>query len=80
MLIFLLQFVCLSIQAQPRETSSTITIRESSISVGEVLAEITRQSGLDFSFNETVVNPDQLISFSVSRASLEKTLEVLAKK
>jgi len=57
---------------------SKITIQNSEISVEEILREITRQSGLHFSYNPQSVDASQEIAFNVRKAKLEKTLDKLA--
>ncbi len=58
--------------------SQTITIQQSKITVGEVLAQITAQSGIHFSYNPQTVDTKRKISFFVKNATLEEALEKLA--
>jgi hypothetical protein len=59
---------------------SQITIQKSRISVEEVLKEITRQSGMHFSYNPKSIDAKQVIAFRVRKASLEEALAELARK
>ena len=78
-LFFLLLFVGINpVYSQTDEVS--ITIQESKISVKELLDEITRQSGIYFSFNPNSIDTKQEISFNVRNASLRETLEELVSK
>ncbi len=77
----LLLFFCLSggaAVAQQLAEERLITIREASIRVGDLLREISRQSGADFSYNAQVVNAEAKISFQVQDATLEETLDRLS--
>ncbi len=77
-IIFFVQlFVCV-ILAQTEVNAQTITIQNSNISVGDILKEITVQSGLNFSYNPKSVDTKQKISFDVKNATLEETLKKLA--
>ncbi|MCB0624576.1 MAG: hypothetical protein KDC43_11840, partial [Saprospiraceae bacterium] len=62
----ILFFCCLTgaLFGQP-PGGSGITIREESIRVGELLKEITRQSGADFAYHSRVVDPETVVSFAV---------------
>ncbi len=73
----LLLFIPLCLWTQTKPTKPTITIQASSIKVGDLLAEITRQSGLNFSFNSRVVDIDAVVSFYVRDAPVEDALEAL---
>ena len=76
-------FLCLVLSVLPafsQTTGSPITIQRSRISVEEVLKEITRQSGIQFSYNPKAIDTRQQISFRVRKAGLEEALEVLATK
>ena len=68
------------LSGQNRPSTVLITIEESRIEVGDLLQEITRQSGSGFIYNSKVLDPEKAISFSVKNASLEQTLNELAKK
>lgn len=75
-IIFLIVFILLwSLQ-----THSQITIQKSRIRVEEVMKEITRQSGIQFSYNPRSVDGKQVIAFRVKDVSLEEALHVLASK
>lgn len=74
LLLFLLQTATLGLLAQ------SVNIRASSIRIGDILEEITRQTGLNFSYNSQIIAVDQQIPFTVRNASLEKTLKTLSKK
>lgn len=60
--------------------SSLITIREHTIKVGDLLEEITRQSGADFTYNSLVVDREATLSFKLRKASLKETLDLLSEK
>lgn len=77
----ILFFCCLTgaLSGQP-PGGSGITIREESIRVGELLKEITRQSGADFAYNSRVVDPETVVSFEVENAGLDETLDLLCRK
>jgi hypothetical protein len=72
---FLLVFVC---PALSQTSGAKITIRKSRISVGEVIDQITIQSGIYFSYNPQSINAAQEISFHIKKASLAEALEELA--
>ena len=77
--LFILSLLLLALQPAFSQTSNTpITIQESRIRVGALLQEITRQSGINFSYNPRSIDPDQQVAFYVRDASLEETLEELA--
>jgi hypothetical protein len=59
--------------------AKTITIQRSKIRVEELLKEITKQSGLQFSYNPRAVDGKQRIAYRVRGASLEEALQELAK-
>ncbi len=73
--ILLFQSLCLCTQAQTDLTRLKITIKETNVPVEKILSEITRQSGLEFSYRPIVLNKEERISFSIKKASLEKTLD-----
>ena len=76
---FILFFLHASVYLAFSQTkTSKITIRKSKISVEEVLKEISRQSGIDFSYNPRSIDGKRLISFHIRKAGLEETLEKLA--
>ncbi|MFT5765970.1 MAG: hypothetical protein ACI8X3_003408, partial [Saprospiraceae bacterium] len=79
-IISLLSFLGLNSQAQPGEAHPLVTLQRTDIPVSEVLQEITRQSGLEFSFNSQNIDVHQIISISIRKASLESTLKSLCKK
>lgn len=60
--------------------AQTITIQQSQISVKDILQEITTQTGLNFSYNPRAVDIQKRIDFFVKNASLEETLNQLAKQ
>ena len=64
--------------SQPEKTK--ITINKTRITVEQILKEITRQSGLHFSYNPHIVDLDQKISFKVKNADLNETLQSLSEK
>ena len=75
LLFFLHAFAYLTFS---QTADSKISIRQSEISVAEVLNEITRQSGVHFSYNPQTIDDKQQISFHIRKASLEKALDKLA--
>lgn len=75
---FLLFFLFAIVQPALSQTGAKITIRESNIRVEDLLREITRQSGLNFSYNPRAVDENRRVSFSVREATLEETLGALA--
>lgn len=80
LVIIVLLVLSASLFGQGTLNSSVITIRENAIKVGDLLAEITRQSGADFTYNSLVVDSDSVISFKVRKANLEETLNLLSEK
>lgn len=80
LLIFL--FCCFGslLPAQEVTPYPTITIPVSDNTVEIILEEITRQSGRRFSFNPQTVDVERIISFSVTNATLEKTLDALSER
>ena len=72
--------LCILLQGQNRPASPLITIEEASIELGDLLEEITRQSRAGFIYNSKVLDPQRVISFSIKNATLEQTLDLLAKK
>ncbi len=79
-IIFLLQFVVFCLIAQKRNTYPPITIQESSITIREVLQEITRQTEVGFSFNPKGIEANRIISFYVRRTRLKHVLEAFCAK
>ncbi|MBR9920329.1 MAG: TonB-dependent receptor [Bacteroidetes bacterium] len=77
--ILILSLLGGSVSAQ-NESSPPITINESSIRVGKLLKEISRQSGHDFSYNSRILDARQTISFQVEDASLQEVLNTLSRK
>lgn len=59
---------------------NSITINSSKISVYRILQEITIQSGMNFSYNPNIIEPDQKISFHVKNTSLDEALKLLSEK
>ena len=57
-----------------------ITIEESSIRISRLLKQISKQSGVDFSYNSKAVNTKTKIDFAIQNASLEATLDLLGQK
>lgn len=66
--------------AQTEMPKKKVTIREASISVAEILEEITAQTGINFSYSSRSIDVNQTISFNVRRASVQETMEALADK
>ncbi|KAA3634731.1 MAG: hypothetical protein DWQ02_10940, partial [Bacteroidetes bacterium] len=78
-LVFLLGFIGWA-GAQADMPKKKITIREASITVGQVLEEITSQTGVNFSYSTHAIDVNQTISFNTRRATLQEAMEVLATK
>lgn len=78
LILFLLQF-CVQL-AFSQTADLKITIRKSKVTVGKLLKEITRQSGVHFSYNPKSINAKQKISFRIKDASLDEALELLVSK
>ena len=55
-----------------------ITLDYAEISVGELLEEISRQSGIHFSYSTQSIDPTKKIAFQVDGLSLNQTLDQLA--
>ena len=68
------------LSAQVSDNKALLTIQTTSIEVRALLDEITRQSGINFSFNARNIPLDRTISFSVTKASLEQTMAALKEK
>ncbi len=66
-----------NLPAQDVDTLPLLNIDESAISVGQLFTEITRQTGLDFSFNSKNIDTKKVLSFSVKNATLFQTLDQL---
>jgi hypothetical protein len=79
-LFFLTLLFWVGMGVNQASAQSSITIKESKITVKNLLREITRQSQADFTFNPKAVDLDREISFSVEKASLTQTLDKLTKK
>ena len=79
-LLFLLLLTSHGLLAQTVRDYPPITINEADISVGEVLAAITTQTGLNFSYNSQIIAVEDRISFVIRRGSLEETLQLLGRK
>ncbi|RLC25282.1 MAG: hypothetical protein DRH21_04250 [Deltaproteobacteria bacterium] len=65
---------------QEYDASKKITIQADNQSIDDVLSEITKQSGLNFSFNSKVFDANEKISFHVSDKTLKEILETLSKQ
>lgn len=78
-LIFLLGFINWA-GAQVNLPKKKITIREASITVGQVLEEITAQTGVNFSYSTHAIDVNQSISFNIRRSSIQEAMETLATK
>ena len=78
-LVFVLLF-CFSAVLIFAQSDTTITIQEKSISVEQILDEISVQSGLDFSFSPKILDTKKKISFQVTKLSLEETLQKLCQQ
>ncbi len=78
-LIFLLGIIGWA-GAQIDMPKKKITIREASITVGQVLEEITSQTGVNFSYSTHAIDVHQTISFYIRRVSLQEAMETLATK
>lgn len=77
-LIFLLQGVLWSAQAQIIGDFPPITLAVSNGTVEQVLKEITRQTGIQFSYNPRSVDVQRRVILQVDGASLEEIMENLA--
>ncbi|MEM8527910.1 MAG: TonB-dependent receptor [Bacteroidota bacterium] len=62
------------------QTTPSITIQKSSIKVGDLLEEITRQSGADFAFNSKLLDKNEVLDFEIRNATLTETLDLLVQK
>ncbi|MFK7807108.1 MAG: TonB-dependent receptor [Saprospiraceae bacterium] len=60
--------------------AQSISIKRASIPVGNLLAEITQQSGYNFSYAPKLIDPKQRIPFKIRRATLAETLDLLTEK
>ncbi|PHN02637.1 TonB-dependent receptor [Flavilitoribacter nigricans] len=76
-LLLLLSFTVV-VRAQIADVYPPISIASESIRVAEVLDQITRQTGVKFTYNPRSIDPEQQIAFTVNRASLETTLRTLS--
>ncbi len=74
--IFYLTVVSLFSQS----VSAKITIHKSKIKVENLLKEISRQSGMDFSYNPRSFDIDKKISFHIENATLDETLKKICSK
>ena len=66
--------------AQIPDNGPELTIQANSIEVESLLEEITRQSGINFSFNSRNIPLSQVISFTVKNASINETMNALKAK
>jgi len=74
-ILFVLSFNLLF--SQVNDLSKKITIYAENKSIEYIFSEITKQSGLNFSYNSKVLNNDKKISFHVTDKTLEETLDEL---
>lgn len=79
-ILLLLQGLVWTSQAQIEDIYPPISIEASRIRVEDVLARITEQTGVKFTYNPRSIDVEQVISFSVRNASLEATLSALAEE
>lgn len=79
-LVILCLLLSIPLFCQQNSYSSRLTIKESAIRVEDLLAEITRQSGANFTYNSLVIDADEIIAFKVRKASLEQVLDELCEK
>jgi hypothetical protein len=70
----------IAVFAYGQDRKKNITINKSKISVEQLLKEITKQTGLNFSYSPNVIDTDQKISFHVKNASLDETLKLFSEK
>ena len=78
--IILIPILCslsMLLRAQNADEQGLVTIQVERIRVGDLLDEITQQTGWNFSYNSNILDETEEIVFNVRRASLEKTLELL---
>lgn len=78
--LFCFFIYCLSLFGQETNSYPLITIQEKSIKTESLLQEITNQSGLDFSYQPSVVDLEKTLAFKVRNETLENTLVLLCKK
>lgn len=76
--ICILIFTVVSVFSQ--NTKNGITISKSRITVKELLKEISSQSGLNFSYNTHIIDPDQKISFHIKNGSLNEAMDLFTEK
>jgi hypothetical protein len=72
LIIFLIPGIVLS---QEGSLSKKVTIKAVDATFEQVLEEITRQTGFNFSYNSDLVNPEQKINLDVKQKSLQETLD-----
>lgn len=79
LLILLHFFAPIRLNGQVRKDPE-ITIQASSISIEDILDEISRQANVDFSYNSRLIDVEEELAFSVDKASLKETLDLLCEK
>lgn len=64
---------------QVRQEKPLVSIRADGISLKEVLEQITSQTGLNFSFNASIIALHETVEFSAEKDPLEKVLDKLCR-
>ena len=78
--VLLVLFCSGPIWGQQTGDTATLTIESTRIEVGQLLKEISQQSGLDFSYNSRLIDEHAYLEFSVSDKRLKECLDILAEK
>ncbi|MEM6804584.1 MAG: TonB-dependent receptor, partial [Bacteroidota bacterium] len=78
--LLLVLLSCNVLQGQTSLEDIRISILPSSYQIGDLLEEISRQSGYKFSFNSRLIDKEAKINFSSPDYSLAKCLDVLSKR
>lgn len=79
-MLLICSVLMIAVNAFSQDKKNSITINSSKISVYQILQEITTQTGLNFSYNPNVIDPDQKISFHIKNASLDETMKLFTEK
>ncbi len=80
LLIFLFIFSVNFIFCQEYDPSKKITIHADNQSIEYILSEITQKSGLNFSYNSTVIEPNEIMSFHAVAKTLNEILETFSEQ
>lgn len=78
-LLLLLLLICSS-HMLAQVTGTKLSIEAENIELGELLTEISQQSGLNFSFSSRLIDTQSKISFSAKNESLEQVLSKLSRQ